>query len=418
MENNQQNLNQGKTEVVTAPAQPANKRLDLATKEAVDLLTRTITQLELDNEVYLAWLLVKKMERRIKKEALNIPGQFLQAYDGILLRAKFLCLDLLEPEEIEGLLTNRLVAYWQMPLEHVDVLEKFRQSFTRFIFPPDTEPFINKLAAALRKNEEILGSKNIVFNDGQSNVSFKPTVANWLKDYLSFQVGIKVSGGADQKGGSTFGRVSYMNRVVSKYGLTKEQNELLIKVLELEDWLKSGWVKDFEEYSKPSGSFVTPEEIKAAVLSIKLPEGEEEPEDEIADDEEVLGTAARPLPKIKLPPSIPVPKNAPTLRPISEITKPIASSKNLKPEAGQIIVLKETPPPVNKERQPFVSAAPLRPINIQDILKKREQEGSVEAGLRIGSTQGQNTFAKPKSSPTPPPDIDKKLEELQKKLKN
>jgi len=109
------------------------------------------------------------------------------------------------------------------------------------------------------------------------------------------------------------------------------------------------------------------------------------------------------------PPAIPVPRNAPALRPIREIIASSTSAAFMPPKPGP-----------QSPNAPAVMP-PLRAVNVQALLKKREED-SLQAGLSFGSGRmppapGQGGTAPQPSTAQKSADIDKKLEDLKKKLK-
>src|SRR6185436_15542093 len=103
------------------------------------------------------------------------PKRLLDIYYDLIFRARFICLDLLKDNEITELLRENLVEYLQLPVEHINFVDALRKSFTRFVLPADIEPFVLELFNALKKNEEVLGSKSLTTNNGSAQAAVKPT---------------------------------------------------------------------------------------------------------------------------------------------------------------------------------------------------------------------------------------------------
>lgn len=384
-------------------AGPGQEKMDLTKPESAAILTQTVEQLELYYDPPLARDLVRRLSQRLLSESSSISSKLVEAYQDLILRARFICLDILHEEEIQDVLNTSLVKYLAMPAMHSDVVEKLGQSFVRYVWPPDTEPFARKLLISLEKNQELLGSKDLAVSEAASQTSAKPTVANWLKDYWSFQAGLRASAGWAKNSGSNFARISYLNKIASGYGLSKEQKEILDQVLEINDWLRTGWMEDFIKESKP---WTESEEIKNIFADLS----KNDPAPSQAAEEDISANPAQ-------TPIVPVPQNESNVRPMSEIQ---LSAKPFEP-------IKLSPSNLPKP-SPLSGGS----LNIQDFLKgkKFEAEDDHASGLSLGGgtagqvvtpkSKGETEIVKPVStfvkSQTPmQEEIDKKLDELEKR---
>lgn len=225
-------------------------RLDLTNRQTAEFLEKVVDQMERDYETIVAREFVRRMTARISNET-GIPSDLLEKYRELLLRAKFACLEILGEEEIINILSGSVVKYLRLNIADMDVIESLRRSCARFIFPPDTEPYLEKILHSLEQNDEVLGNKDIMDLGGQ--VSGKPVVKNWVKDYFIYQT-VQLNG---QHG--SFERISYLNQSPNVRNLSKEERDLLLKILELVDWLRYGWS---EEYGKSPELLVPEKKIR------------------------------------------------------------------------------------------------------------------------------------------------------------
>jgi len=277
--------------------------LDLTKQQTLELLTMTVEKLEFFYDPPIAKDFVDSIGERISKEAGSLPGQYLNIYNTLILRAKFACLDILEEKEIIDLLQNYIIRYYSLDINHINIASLLSKNFSRFIWPPDTEPFAKQLLMALETNQELLGVKDLTVYDGQNKTTAKPTVSNWLKDYEGYSVGLRVKTDVTEKGGNTFARVNYVNKTSGEYKFTLQQREILTKIVELEDWLRFGWM---EEYANASKETQPSEEIIKAVDEIFANSPEED--NSTSPESEVLKPSSS-LQFPKVLPIVPVPKN-------------------------------------------------------------------------------------------------------------
>ncbi len=426
--------------------------LDLSKRETVELLSRTVSTLEFFYDPLTAKEFVIQIGKRIEKEEVGIPRQFFDIYKTLIFRAKFLCMDILKEEEILELLQSGIIKYFLLPIEHISITEQLSKNFARFIWPPDTEPFAKELLKALESNEEVIGVRTLNIEQNAEKVVVKPTVANWLKDYLSFQVGLRINTNVPKLGSNTYGRVNYLNKKAGELGLQANQREILAKLFELEDWLRYGWMEEYVNASKES---YPPEEIKQAVEEIFANFKDPQVQSNYQTDTTNIQDAEILIPK--QPPVIPAPKNQPVQRPMEEVIKnpnsqyPISNddaggkgqnsnSKFQIPNEGTA-----TPPPVTvvlKNPGAVVEslAKPVvKPVNIEEVMKKKPmEEAFVAPGLKMWNInppemgqriKNQESRIKEENTTSPQPspqkergmaqtvDIDKKLEDLEKRIK-
>lgn len=99
----------------------------------------------------------------------------------------------------------------------------------------------NLFIKAVEENNEILGIDYLTLKPQNQEVS--PVMMNWLKDYN--QTSLVQQG---QKRGSVE-RINYMNRSINVKSLNADQKKLLLKYLDLYDWLRFGSLD--EEYIIP-----------------------------------------------------------------------------------------------------------------------------------------------------------------------
>lgn len=261
-------------------------KLDLTKAESLDALSKAVEQFELWYDAPMTREFVRRLSSRLDEEAGSITPKLLQSYKELLLRAKFLCLDILTDQEIIDLVGESLVSYLSLPTDHVDVIEKLSQSLVRFIWPPDAEPFIGKVSQALESNKEQLFGKD--------------TLATLLKDYLSAQVGTKVKSNVQGQDSNTFGRVSYLNKKAGENKFSAEQRNILNNILELDDWLRFGWKEELASVSKETEPT---EEIRSIIDDLSQRDGSATTSSE---------QASANIPR--RPPTVPAPANRPAAK--------------------------------------------------------------------------------------------------------
>jgi hypothetical protein len=207
--------------------------------------------------------------------------------------------------------------------------------------------------SALNGNREVFGSNQEAFL--QQNL--KPTTDSWLKEYqssLQYSSGVKVEPGV-------FDIVKFID--ANKYVklLTAEEKSFLKELLDFYNWLLSPvvLVQNFTEEAAAEApyvvkeKFVMPEEVRSV----------EKPQPEVKRQPPAVPTAP------KKPVEEKIVKEA-----VNPLVQPLKSVIRPKIEADQ------TPHSIEE----LQAAMPLRPINIQDILSKKktlEHEGS---GLKMG----------------------------------
>ena len=251
------------------------------------------------------------------------------------------------------------------------------------------------LIIALTKSNERLGSNVEAFK----NKNFLPTVANWLKEYQGVLGSEKV--GSNNEAGA-FHILKFLDNSPFVKFLSIPEKEVLRSILDLYNWLLSPVSYNHEKEKKSATPYMQSQQFE-------LPK-------QVAEESQNQSLT-------KKPPLVPLPKNAPVINSMEDISSKTEIINTSQAEA----LLKKThtvmPPSQAQSR-----------MNIQDILKSRyeQEEGLHSAGLSIGGGAPQQPKAVQPQPPAPASkteftpgrqerqeaqaDIDKKLEDLEKRM--
>ncbi len=286
--------------------------------------------------------------------------------------------------------------------------------------------------------QALSGSQKILASDLKrfQGINFKPTVANWIKEYqtvLRPATGMKLEPGA-------FHIVKFMDSNQFAKMLSQEDQLILRELLDLYNWLLNPKIYSSNNRVGDSQSYTNTQRFT-------LPQELDEPE--IPDE-----------PIMKLPPVVPAPKNAPSVRPMGDVDTAVRKQElgignaTERGAAGGVKLPPKLPPvlpPVSiimekqgvaTTRAPQMGNAingyrPELAKNIHDILQQRDSEEG--AGLKTTNSNkpvqpGKNQFSianknssslsasalekkLPVVDAAKQAEIDRKLEELEKKIK-
>jgi hypothetical protein len=242
----------------------------------------------------------------------------------------------------------------------IDLLKRYRWYFnSRAGF---NLSWLSKCCQAMEKNQEFLGQTNIDLSVSGEEKKVTPAIKNWVTDYNSFAHADPISNKR-----SSFQQTNFLLHSSNIQKLNGGNKEILLKIIQFYDWLRYQKISTEDQgESKPTNN--TP---YLTSNKFDLP------------SETFQGRQ----PQKPWPPKIPTP---PKISPIQQ----------------------------NTLNQPIRPVSQPTPVNIQDILKTKDHladDYSRGSGLKFGENSDQGSEQKnPKTSI----DIDKKLEELKKRLNN
>ena len=318
----------------------------LAMPEVIDKLNRMAVDPQLDLEPAQAWALYDGLESLVKDRN-DLNEGVVNSLSPIFLRLFWKSLPAMPVERRNEALSKNLIDSLISGAQIKDCLQKILDVY-EFGVGPDKETRRGWIYS-LEHNQEKLGAKAITLDTGTA----QPTIENWLKAYNLLQpLGKKRE---------AFNEITYLNRSKDVSQLSAQDREALKKILEIYDWL----------LFPPPGPEVIPDEhapkTDQATPYIQAKKFE--------------------LPKNLLQNQAPKDQGlVPPQRPPANLSKPVEQSK---PVANSPI------------RTPQA-----RPVNIQEILKRREQqlasENSLPPTAKLSPKPGQS-------------EIDKKLEDLKKR---
>src|SRR3990167_6762127 len=162
------------------------------------------------------------LEQNSELAATN-PNLYRQ-YEELTLLYKFIALPILPPEEVEKLITQNLVA--GLNIQDFDLRQALDAFLLTFSSDLDMFQFLDRLEKLLEKSEIQIGNAPLDTPSG----SKKSILANWIAEYLRSNVGRSERGSLEE--------ISFVTKNKSVQQLSKEDRDVLKKVLEFYDWLK------------------------------------------------------------------------------------------------------------------------------------------------------------------------------------
>lgn len=303
-------------------------------------------------------------------------------------RLKLFGFSSLSSKEIAELIKSKTIFMLNSGL---DLRETFYNFLIYFKSDDIIKDFSQSYLKALIVNKELLGDENSAFR----KQNFIPTTENWIKE---FQSSLHSSANKSNIEPGTFDILKFLDSNQFAKQLDAEHKEVLKSLLALYDWLLLPIA-----YTQPQEETQSPTYMQSQ--KFQIPEG---------------------VAKRGSPPVTPQSPNAKIAQIMEEIRKP-QGAKSAQPKEKAfgnefddqtLEKLKQVYAPSKK-----ADMSNVRPVNIQDLLKSKDRETDGHApGLRIGDmpfgAMGQagvkNQIMEKKPSA---PDIDKKLEELKKKIK-
>ena len=325
----------------------------------------------------------------------NANPQAYDRYQKLISILKFLNLVIYGLKDIDKIVKETLVSAL---LVGIPVKQKFQRVLDDFDDLLMEGEIAESLANAMMICEEKLGHEVLFLKDEKKSVS--QTAGNWLKDYIQFSLV-----GAERATGS-LERTEYFRNNLNVKNLSEAEKNVLLQILRLYDWLRYGTEieeeakvqKDVERLSYPtSKKLEVPEEVLSVVQS-------------------------------QPPPTIPIPANQKPQRPIEEIQAPRPQAQS----PVKVLPKPVAPPPVQAVSKPYVLPVvpPKDKAFIDDLIKRNKDKDAFQPGLKFGE-QGDKSLI-----PNPSPvslgasrggsltvdkkqaEIDKKLEDLGKRMKN
>ncbi|MCW1948881.1 MAG: hypothetical protein KIH89_000310 [Candidatus Shapirobacteria bacterium] len=249
--------------------------------------------------------------------------------------------------------------------QKINFLEKIKELYFRrngFRFKKWEERALSSVEA----NNELIGDSDLLVGGGDSK-NLSPTIHNWLADYSSSvhtALGLKKRGGYDQ--------INYITNSSNTRKLSKENKEILLKIIQFYDWLKS-----VESESQLNASFDYISQAQDSVENSEI--------------------------NNKSVPVTPVSPNFKPRAPIQEIVKVAAQPAKIDKPA-------------------------VKPVNIDEVLKNKPVEAElVSPGLKMwdssapemaqGIKKQESIIKAENTNKDKAADIDKKLEDLEKRVK-
>jgi hypothetical protein len=327
----------------------------------------------------------------------NLPKELSTKYLRLLKILKLLSLRTLDEKQQEVFFKEQILDTFKTDI--IDAKEWVEKIFISYFDGGDQNENLRALyLKSIEKNQEILGSDNrqLIINGEEKLVN--PTIQNWLFDYNSSS---HVSKDLNRRGG--YEQVNFVTGSLNARKLDKENRDLLLKIVQFYDWLKfdplqydfrlPGQTVSNEEYINiESPQSLIPDDLIVSVEKLRdnrKGNGNIERVKRSFEKEKFVSSELNQesYTEIKAsPPIIPAPKNQPIQKPIQEIVKIV-------------------PPPE------ILANPVVRPVNIEEMLKKKPVEVELASpGLKMWSGQP------PEMPKKPTVDIDKKLEDLKKKV--
>ncbi|OGF20825.1 hypothetical protein A2316_01825 [Candidatus Falkowbacteria bacterium RIFOXYB2_FULL_38_15] len=194
-------------------------------------------------------------------------------YDVLIARLAYLALSSIEDKDVDELFKNFLL----LGLNSEDVDIKKRMDLRSMLYHDEVNDGAERkrILRAIKENVETIGKEKIEISGEEKLVS--PTVKNWLRDYeLSFE---------ERKVRTTVEAVTYLNQNKNARKLTKEDKELLLKVLSFYDSLMfSGAV---EEVKARDVQRSVARSVKNEAPNISPEDIEKKYQDNLGDEEKV-----------------------------------------------------------------------------------------------------------------------------------
>ena len=148
-------------------------------------------------------------------------------------------------------------------LEFVNIRGKVENLFRGFYDDSQTiEHYRSLFVKALEKNQESLGGQNLLVDNGSETRTLKPSLGNWLTDY-NFSSHLS----ADTHRRGSFEQTNYFLHSENVKKLTKEDRDVLLRLLQFYDWLRFEPFKfdfrlpDQEPWDEETFDFTKPEKV-------------------------------------------------------------------------------------------------------------------------------------------------------------
>ncbi|MDP3741569.1 MAG: hypothetical protein Q8R08_04590 [bacterium] len=227
-------------QIINAPKNIKSVDASLDNPEFLRLLQETLEYVKEYGYVREAGDLAMKLElllQSVPNFQLEKPDMNKQ-YREIITKLKFVALPVLQDQQkVLDLISRYPFLGFEMPRYN------FKAAFDGFLLSLYSEEamgdFLIKMEKLFEENDTRLGELPLETSTG----TVKPTIGNWIKEYIRVNIGKGERGSFDQ--------VSFINKNQNVAKLPREQKELLKKILDFYDWLV---------YPKDSNpDFMTPE---------------------------------------------------------------------------------------------------------------------------------------------------------------
>lgn len=336
------------------------------------------------------------LEKNILPELLKQSGELeiVERYRNMVYILKFMNLSVYGLTQIQELVKDHLLVALNAGVPIKDKFQRVLDIYDDFLLEGQ---IAETLANAMLSCKEKIGDFPLLTKDGKSTI---PSAGDWLKQYLEFSVS-----SSEHKTG-TLERIQFIKTEKNAQKLQGSEQDVLLHIFRLYDWLRFGDIEDTEESNQTNGysnsqKFYLPAEVL------------EQPQ------------AQKPI----APPIVPAPPVTKKPVPMDDvgITKTIGPDKSARtntlsglsdrpspPEGEKNNVLRAIPPvklPVLKPLDGYKSAGGGR--SIQDILSNRSNESSFAkasadkagsrnleqdgAGLKLGGEQVESRKSKVES---------------------
>jgi hypothetical protein len=401
----------------------------LATTDFANVVGKLAGEVVRTNNIPDACELINRL--RLRQSFKSGDPQTYNFYESLVTILKFVSLDIRKDKEVKILLNESLVYALKNGVDVVSNLEDYLKYDEEGLGVDKNSR--RGLIYSLETNQEKLGQQQLILDSGRA----QPTVQNWLKSYNNSQHLT-----SDR---SKFSQINYLNTSADVRVLGGDEKAVLGKILEMYDKL----------LFPPPGPEVVPDNSPEAQQLVK--ELAYFSSDKYTLPQEILRSE-----QSVQPPVVPVPKNVPEQREMEEVQR--ISNETLPPSLPPLgggtgtgvgtLRVDRTDRSDRSDRSDMAGgSAPqtFNRVNFQDVLKNRDQaignrqQGGEVAGLRMGGGGGKIPNPKsqipngdkggkspsayilnpllekkpvlPQKGQAKQEEIDRKLEELKKKIK-
>ena len=348
----------------------------------------------------------------LTKELINPKTKiWFDKYSKLLIVLKLDMLPVMDPREAVKLVKEFVLT--PLGFEDVDVRLKLKYLFSVYEGVPEEVGRIKRdLLTALRENEQLIGKNNIRVG---SEKEVAPSVSKWLTDYDIFT--------KQKTGRGQVERATYIAQSPNTQKLSRSEKTVLLRLLELYDWLLAYKVTEAPGDKKAFGDKIRPAKKTTSLVSPPKP-SKSEASLAKSPQPSVSSPKQRPeftmdKPKSSAPPHKPSVPRAATKTPVLPKTKASAEKFSV----DKVEVEKATPSEKSVRQLEKISKeanfmeAPSLSQTIVDAGQEVEHQGNIRMGEMKPSVP---VVAKKEEAVAPPPlskdKKDEKVEQLRKEL--